>query len=327
MVYKNALNKYFLIYKEKGVATMIKTVSISECYQLWKKENQNSLNPLTFHRYNNLLERHLLPYFSDVAANDITEQDIDCFVSRKQEENMSKVTLNMLIMLIKRLLQIAGVDTVKLGLEHTVRVRAGKRSIQIMEEEEQDLLDMIAGNGQEPKYLGICLAFKMGLAVGEICALEWKDVDFEKGMMHIKNTIQRIQNRKEEDRKTLLVKMPLSDSTQRDLPVPNTILKILQIYRQDTGYVLQCKEGKIPDPRREQIRLEKLFEKQEMKGYNFYTLRDTFAVRCIKAGMSVENLSYVLGHASVAITAERYKSFLEMKQERITVLRRIMELV
>lgn len=43
--------------------------------------------------------------------------------------------------------------------------------------------------------------------------------------------------------------------------------------------------------------------------------------------MSVENLSYVLGHASVTITAERYKDFMEMKQERIMLLKRIMELV
>ncbi len=64
-----------------------------------------------------------------------------------------------------------------------------------------------------------------------------------------------------------------------------------------------------------------------MKNYNFHTLRDTFAVRCLKAGMSVENLSYVLGHANVAVTAARYKAFMEVKQERITVVRRIMELI
>lgn len=303
---------------------MTKSSSIGECYQIWKKENQNSLNPLTFHRYNNLLERHLLPCFSNTAAKDITEQEIDCFVSRKQEENMSEVTLNMLIMLLKRLLQIAGVDTVKLGLEHIVRVRAGKRSVQIMEAEEQHLLDVVVSTSKEPKYVGICLAFKLGLAIGEICALEWEDVDFEKGTIYVRNTIQRIQNKEEDGRKTLLVKMPLSDSTKRELPVPDALLQILKEYRQEQGYVLQCKEGKIPDPRREQIRLEKLFEKQGMKGCNFYALRDTFAVRCLGAGMSVENLSYVLGHASVAITAQRYKKFMEAKQERAAILRRIM---
>ena len=306
---------------------MTKSSSISECYQIWKKENQNSLNPLTFHRYNNLLERHLLPCFSDTAAEDITEQQIDCFVGKRQEENMSGVTLNMLIMLLKRLLQIAGIDTVKLGLEHTVRVRAGKRSIEIMDEEEQHLLNVIVSSSKEPKYLGICFAFKMGLAIGEICALQWENVDFEKRTIYVQNTIQRIQNKEQDSRKTLLVKMPLSDSTQRELPVPDAILGTLKEYRQECGYVLQCKKGKLPDPRREQIRLEKLFEKQEMKGYNFHTLRDTFAVRCLRAGMSVEHLSYVLGHASVTVTAERYKKFLKVKQEQITVLRRIMDLV
>lgn len=305
---------------------MKKPNSISDCYQIWKEENQNNLNPLTFHRYNNLLERHLLPYFRDTAAGDITEQQIDLFVAKKQSENMSEVTLNMMIMLLKKLLQTAGIDTVRLGLEHTVRVKAGKRTVQVMEDDGQRLLDTILDN-TEAKYMGICLAFKMGLAIGEVCALEWADVDFDTGVIQVKNTVQRIQNREENGKKTMLVKMPLTQSTQRELPVPEAVMQGLKKYRQPVGYVLQCKEGKIPDPRREQIRLEKLFEKQEMKGYNFHILRDTFAVRCLRAGISIENLSYVLGHASVAITVDRYKEFLEVKQERITVLRRIMELV
>ena len=306
---------------------MVKSFSIGESYQIWKNQNQNSLNPLTFHRYNNLLEKHLLPYFRYTAAQNITEKDIDIFVIEKQQENMSEVTLNMLIMLLKKMLQTAGIDTVKLGLEHTVRVKANKRTVEIMKENEQYLLDEILNSSEEPKYTGISLAFKMGLAVGEVCALEWTDVDFGNGIIQVKNTMQRIQNRKHEAKKTLLVKMPLTNSAQREIPIPDTVIQVLEKYKRDSGYVLQCKEGKQPDPRREQIRLEKFFERNEMKEYNFHTLRDTFAVRCLRAGMSVENLSYVLGHASVAITAERYKEFLKEKQERITVLRRIMEMV
>lgn len=314
--------------------------SIGDCYQIWKKENQNTLNPLTFHRYNNLLERHLLPYFADAAARDITEQEIDLFVNKKKSEGMSEVALNMLIMLLKRLLRTAGVDTVKLGLEHTVRIRANKRTVEVMKKVEQEQLDMILNTSHEPKYLGICLAFKMGLSIGEICALTWEDVNLEKGILQVRNTVQRIQNKEENEKKenyaanacvdcpnkTLLVNMPLSASTQRELPVPDAVLQDLQMC-ESRGYVLQCREGKIPDPRREQIRLSKLCEKNRIKGCNFHTLRDTFAVRCLEAGMSVENLSYVLGHASVAVTAARYKEFMGVKQEHITVLRKIMELV
>ena len=93
------------------------------------------------------------------------------------------------------------------------------------------------------------------------------------------------------------------------------------------GYVLECKTGKIPDPRREQIRLRKLLEKIEVSSYNFYALRDTFAVRCLEKGMAVEDLSYVLGHATVTVTAERYKGFEGAGRERIMVLKGIMERV
>ena len=44
-------------WNKKESTDMPKSSSIGECYQIWKKENQNSLNPLTFHRYNNLLQR------------------------------------------------------------------------------------------------------------------------------------------------------------------------------------------------------------------------------------------------------------------------------
>lgn len=306
---------------------MTETYLISDCYQSWKRENQDSLNPLTFRRYSNLMERHLLPYFSDTAASDITEEDIDVFVREKQKENMSEITLNMLIMLLKRLLRTAGIDTVKLGLEHKVRVKANKRTVEIMGKEAQNLLDTILKSREEPKYLGICLAFKMGLAIGEICALEWSDADFDRGVVQVKNTVQRIQNRKESGSKTLLTRMPLASSARRELPLPESVKRELLNFRKQEGYVLESREGKIPDPRREQIRLEKLFEKQEMRAYNFQALRDTFAVRCLEAGMSVEDLSYVLGHSSVAITAERYEEFMGTKQERVVLLRRIMEMV
>ncbi len=304
---------------------MTKLDSISICYELWKKENQNVLNPLTFRRYAHLMERHLLPYFENISIQNITEDDVEQFLSEKQKENMSPVTLNMLLMLFKRLLQIAGADIIKLGLEHKVRIHTDKKTVEVMEEQEQYFLEEILTVSEEPKYLGISLAFKMGLSIGEICALQWEDIDFEEGTVQIKNMVQRLQNKSENGKKTLLVKMPLSNSALRKIPVPKSVMQKLILNREVEGYVLKCKEGKIPDPRREQIRLEKFFQRQQMREYNFHTLRDTFAVRCLKAGMSIENLSYVLGHASVSITAERYKVFMEPRENQITILRKIME--
>jgi len=319
--------------------------SLNDCYEIWKKSNQNKLNPLTLRRYTNLVENHLLPYFENTEVKDITEKDIRTFLEKKQEDGMAEVTRNMTIMLLRKFLQEAEVDTAKLGLEHTIRVKQSRRVVEIMEDEEQVMLDEMLSQSDDEKYISICLAYKLGLAIGEICALMWEDIDFDREVVRIRETVQRIQNRQEngekkentqknEDieksensKKTILVKMPLSDTAKRELPVPKMVLKALELCRKENGYVLKCKEGKIPDPRREQMRLEKVFKRNDMKGCNFHTLRDTFAVRCLRAGMSIEDLSYVLGHSSVTGTAERYKAFMEMKENRVVVLKRIMELV
>ena len=319
--------KHTLIsYSERRVLNMTDIIYINDCYELWKQMNQTNLNPLTFRRYTNLLETHLLPYFEYTAMQSITEKDIHTFLKQKQEEGLAEVSRNMLITLLKKLIQTAGIDTVALGLEHTIHVKQQKRNIEILNYEEQLLLDEILTDSGQVKYLGICFAYKMGLAIGEICALSWSDINLKKEVVSIRNTVQRIQNTEEEGKKTLLVKMELPSAAQRELPIPKTVFEQLLLYKKSDGYVLEGKEGKLPDPRREQMRLEKLFQKKEMKGCSFHSLRDTFAVKCLRAGMSVENLSYVLGHSSVTVTSERYQKFLERKENQM-VLKRIMEMV
>lgn len=301
---------------------------MDECYQVWKKDNENKLNPLTFLKYSNLTEKHILPRFGQVSVREITIQDIDAFVEEMRNNKFSEVNINLLIMLLKRFLQVADVDTVNLGLEHTVRVRADKKTIRVMNEQEQQKLEAeLEQEDNGNKYLAVSLALKMGLLIGEICGLRWTDIDFAKGTVKIQNTVQRIQNNGAEGKKTILVAMPVAESTRREIPILDSILQSLRMVQKTDGYVLECKTGKIPDPRREQIRLRKLLEKIEVSSYNFYALRDTFAVRCLEKGMAVEDLSYVLGHATVTVTAERYKGFEGAGRERIMVLKGIMERV
>ncbi len=304
---------------------MTDILSINDCYRLWKETEQNRINSSTYHRYRNLMEKHLLTYFADVKLCDITHKDINVFFEKKKEDGMSEVAMHMLLMLLKKLLQLGGTDIVRLGLEHTVHIKHNRRSVEIMQREEWEKLDAVLRKHSELNYVAVCLAFKMGLTVGEICGLTWNEVDLEQKTLLVKDTVQRVQNITGGGKKTMLAVQPIADTAKRELPVPKTVLKILLKYKKSKGYVLECKEGKIPDPRREQARLEKLFEGHKMRGYSFYILRDTFAVRCLQAGMTIEDLSYVLGHATVTVTAQRYKGFLEMAKDRTVVLKQYMD--
>ena len=132
--------RYFI----KGrVYYMTNLFSLNDCYEIWKKNSQNKLNPLTLRRYTNLVDNHLLPYFENIAVRDITEKDIKIFLDKKQKDGMAEVTRNMIVMLLKKFFRIAEIDTTKLGLEHAIHIKQSRRTVEILEKEEQSILGRV----------------------------------------------------------------------------------------------------------------------------------------------------------------------------------------
>ena len=81
-------------------------------------------------------------------------------------------------------------------------------------------------------HLPVLLALHTGMRLGKICALKWSDVDFERGMITVSSTVQRVRLSAQESlrHKTApLVSNPKSMRSFRSIPM-NTIL--LQALRQ-----------------------------------------------------------------------------------------------
>ena len=49
-----------------------------------------------------------------------------------------------------------------------------------------------------PEQAGILIAINSGIRIGELCALQWKDVDLDRGILHVSKTMQRIKTYTEE---------------------------------------------------------------------------------------------------------------------------------
>ena len=59
----------------------------------------------------------------------------------------------------------------------------------------------------------------------------------------------------------------------------------------------------------------------DIRNSHFYTLRHTFATRCIEVGFDVKSLSEILGHANVSITLNRnVHPSMELKQKNMDKL-------
>jgi integrase len=63
--------------------------------------------------------------------------------------------------------------------------------------------------------------------------------------------------------------------------------------------------------------LVRVFSNAKISNGHPHRLRDTFAVELLLAGVSIEHVSVLLGHASVKITERHYSPWVRSRQEKL----------
>lgn len=155
-----------------------------------------------------------------------------------------------------------------------------------------------------------------GIRIGELCALQWRDIDFEKRILTVRKTIQRIQCPTETSKTKLIITNPKSESSQRKIPIPDCIMGFLRRFKGNDEDFLMTGTAKPLEPRAMQYRFQTILKNAKLPSVHFHALRHMFASNCVKFGFDVKALSELLGHSSVEITLNRYvHSSFEQKQE------------
>ena len=152
--------------------------------------------------------------------------------------------------------------------------------------------------------IAVLLCLYTGMRLGELCALQWADLDLNDMTLTVNQTVQRIAVDGHETKTILLETDPKSETSKRSIPLTDEIIKHLDQLKGNQPYVFG---GKKPlDPRTLQYRFKKMLKKAEIGGRTFHVLRHTFATNCVENSMDVKALSEILGHSDVKITLNRY---------------------
>ena len=168
------------------------------------------------------------------------------------------------------------------------------------------------------------IALYTGIRLGELCALQWSDIDFATNTLTISKTLIRVQNKIEETafpKTRIIITKPKSDKSCREIPVPDYISKIaFDFVSKKTDYVLSGNSKPI-EPRNMQYFFHSIIKEINIHNISFHTLRHTFATRCVEKNFDIKTLSEILGHSSVKITLDRYvHSNMELKRKNMNKL-------
>ncbi len=167
--------------------------------------------------------------------------------------------------------------------------------------------------------IAVLLCLCTGLRLGELCALQWEDLDIKSMTITVNRTVQRIAVAEGSTKTVLLETEPKSESSKRSIPITAEMLCLLMQLKESQPYIFG--REKPLDPRTMQYRFQKFLREAKIDSRNFHILRHTFATNCVENNMDVKALSEILGHADVKLTLNRYvHPTMDSKRKQIEML-------
>ena len=278
----------------------------------------------TCERYSEIVEKRLKVKLGEYELNELTPLVLQRYITELIESGNMKTgkglaanSVNGIITVIQNSLKLAyALGTIK---EYTAdkirRPKTKEKEVTCFTLSEQKKIERAALAGKKTKWLGIVVCLYTGLRIGELLALEWKDVDFQKGVLTVSKS--RHEGKDENGRYAHIVESPKTVSSGRCIPLPKQILCELRMLKRKSrsAYVISNGERSIP-VRSYQRSFERLLKKLDIPHKGFHALRHTFATRALECGMDVKMLSELLGHKDPAVTLRRYvHSLMEQKKE------------
>lgn len=164
----------------------------------------------------------------------------------------------------------------------------------------------------------ILIMVNTGLRVGEILALEWKDVDLKNKILSINKTIQSsvasVENGEIINYSDYLKKSTKTKSGKRILPINDiTIHYFNELKEYDkrhsiiSPYVTSTRNGTRNSARNLQRSLYRLVKRANINpDTSLHTLRHTFGSTLLRKKVPIEIVSSLMGHANITITYNKY---------------------
>lgn len=290
-----------------------------EAYKEWKERKRRQVKESTLAAYILITDNHLLPFFGYTPADKINRRQVQQFVDNKLDDGLCTkyvrdmlIVLKMIVRFVSDEYEIPVLDTWKVIFPSKNAIPAPNKLERYTPEEFRKIVETVLSY-PSPKNLGILIALCSGMRIGEICALQYSDIDLDRKVIKVSKSIERIYLLNDEGRRgktKIIIGEPKTLSSRREIPIMRDIYPLVKKFSaiaRPEYYVCTLSE-KYVEPRtfRNYYRnfiLGKVGLKECIK---FHGLRHTFASTLIENKVDVKTVSSILGHSDVSTTLDVY---------------------
>lgn len=309
----------------------VKKLSVREYMTDWLYNyKQNEVKPSTFDRIEQVCQNQIFPIIGNLQMNGITSNDFQNMIN-KLSEKYSYSTVKKAYDYTKSCFTLA---YEKREILHNPFVRISlpsnmKKEISDIHYYNDDEIKLIKeyalqkfSNGKYVYKYGyaVILLLYTGLRIGELLALKWDCVDFDRRTLIVKGNIKQVKNRDSNAKgsyKLIEQNTTKTKSGMRIIPLSNSAMEALRYFEAMNGnhiYVVSASVDRPLSARNLDRTFRSILNNAGITNINgVHSLRHTFASMLFRKGIDVKTVSELLGHADTSVT---YNIYIHLIQEQ-----------
>lgn len=298
---------------------------LKDLYPVWlEKRRDENVSVITIRKNRN----HWDKYYKDnkvvnIQISKITVDDIESFfneairkhsITVKELNNMKFIFKDMMkYAKRKKLITYNPFDEIEINLNACMPQKKKSDSSRVYLPQEKEKLfivlnDEIARHPDKVDTYMVFLLFRLGLRIGELCALKWEDISCNEIHVHRMETMEEDKNGKMLQSVVEYTKKK-SPSGDRFLPLGdyeknifNSIQKLNETYNYNEGDYIFCDEQGRRNLRKFDKKLRKYCRMAGIEEKSSHDIRRTVASELHSKGISIEIIRNFLGHADTKTT-------------------------
>lgn len=208
--------------------------------------------------------------------------------------------------------------------EHAVSPKVTHREVRYLSDTDAKEMALLLFKEEDIRIKTALLLFLYsGMRRGELCGLNWSDIDSSKGVIHVLRASQY------QDGKGVVEVPTKNKSSMRTIDFPPIVFELLNDYRKwwiqqkfNCGSLWQGKDrlfiqanGKPINPLTINKWLKSFIEKNNLPDISPHGLRHTFATLQIAGGVDIRTLQARTGHAQASTLVDIYSHAIKSAQE------------
>lgn len=300
----------------------------------WRKSIRTKIKGSTEIKYDYLIEKHIIPRLGNIPIGKLNTDLLTEYIADKLLKGrldgcggLSASYVRTIAIIINSAINFGCNE----GLCNIRKIKSvipssGSCSPEAMTKSEQTTLEKHLFYEKNGTNAAVLLSLRTGMRIGEICSLEWSNINFEEKYISVRKTV--VRKKLVNHQIGFTIDTPKTVTSVRDIPITDELVAYLKCIRahNNSAYVISEKE-RFMLPSTLEYRFHRLLKKVGIKDTNFHTLRHTFATRCIESGIDEKSLSELLGHSNVSITLNTYvHSSMELKKSHMENLSQMLRI-